>query len=141
MLLIFNFPLDPMSEKHQTSTDETFAPLIGVAILLVLDIAFSNTSALPGQNHLEPLDSMLKALVMLTLALVAYIRPVEYGAQLLERGLVVAGLGWLITILGSPFAVLALVDRPVPQLGLLTTVICAIIANIATYILVPRGGN
>ena len=130
-----------MAEKHQIPTDEAFVPLIAIALLLVLDIAFSNTAALPGQTHLEPLDSMLKALVMLTLALVAYIRPVEYGAQLLERGAVARGLGWLIIILGSPFAVLALVTHPVPQLGLLTTVICAIIANIATHLLAPRDAN
>ena len=115
--------------------------MLFIAILLVLDVIFSSTRALPGHNHLEPLDSLLKALVMLTLAIVAYVRPVEYGAQLLERGFIGGGIAWLVVILGAPFAVLAIVEKPVPQLGMLSTVICAILANIVTRLMAPGAGR
>ena len=128
-----------MAQDNPTPGDDLFMPLVFVAVLLLLDVLFSNTAALPGHNHMEPLDSALKALVMLTLAIVAYARPVEFGAQLLERGRILAGLGWLLIILGTPFVVLALVDEPAPQLGLLASVICALVANIATRFLDPAG--
>ena len=111
------------------------APLLFIAVLLLLDILFSSSTAAPGHVHMEPLDSLLKALVMLILAIIAYFRPVEFGAQLLERGAILAGMSWLVVILGTPLAVLALVDDPIPQLGLLASVICALIANIVTKFL------
>ena len=126
-----------MAQENPTPRDETLAPLLFIAALLVLDIIFSSTRALPGHNHLEPLDSALKALLMLSLALLAYVRPVAYGAQLLERGYILGGLTWLIVILGAPFAVLAVVDKPGPQLGLLLMVICAITAHICAKALAP----
>ncbi len=126
-----------MAEKRPTPRDEAFMPLIFVAVLLALDIAFSSTNAQPGHNHLEPLDTILKALIMLILAVIAYARPVEFGAQLIERGKPLTGICWLAAILSAPFMVLALAANPAPQLGLLATVICAIIANIITKILAP----
>ncbi len=126
-----------MAEKYPTPRDEAFMPLIFVAVLLALDIAFTAVDALPVYTNLQPLDTVLKVLIMLILAIASYARPVEYGAQLIERGRPVTGIVWLAAILSAPFLALALAANPAPQLGLLATVICAIIANIITKVLAP----
>ena len=117
--------------------DETSMPLRAAAGLLALDVLSSSAAALPGHNHLEPVDSGLKALTMIVIAAIAYARPVEYGAQLLERRRYLWGLCWLTLCLGAPFMLLGLLNKLTPQVGLVATLICAIVANIITKVIAP----
>jgi|GEM_PF-7090339 len=117
--------------------DETTAPLLIVAALLALDVASSRATAPPGHNHLEPMDSAVVTLTMLLIAAIAYARPVEYGAQMLDGQHLLAGLSWLITILGAPFLLLILMPVARPQLGLVAMLVSAILANIITQTIAP----
>lgn len=125
--------------RVQPKRDEIALALRIVAIFLVIDILSSSATALPGHNHLEPIDTALKALTMLLIAAIAYARPVEFGAQLLDNGQGLAGLSWLALILGAPFLLLLLMPVVTAQIGLAATLVCAILAHLIVKIVAPVG--
>lgn len=129
--------MKPQEFKEESGTDELRLPLIVTAVILALDVLFSSPQALPGHNHSEPFDSLLKTLLTLLIAGTAYARPVEWGAQLLDQNRYALGLAWLILILGTPLLVIFLLPGVSPLIGLVTMLLCAIVANIVTKIVAP----